>query len=111
MENRAFDHMLGSLALTNSNIDGCMPGMVGCSNPEDPTDPNSREHEVTWNAVYQQIDPHHSIDATTQQIYGVLNDQNEIPKAPYDIPSMRGFIQAYGRLNIQTCIQTCIHSY
>ena len=96
MENRAFDHMLGNLALeAGSVVDGCVPGKPECKNPEDPETPNSPEHDVTFNAVYQQTDPCHSIACTTQQIFGVKNPSNEIPNAPYDQASMRGFLKSY----------------
>lgn len=95
MENRAFDHLLGNLHLQNEDIDGCVPGGNNCSNPEDPADPASAEHTVTWDAVYQQTDPCHSIDCTTEQIYGVKNEQNVVPPSPYNEPSMKGFLKSY----------------
>ena len=96
MENRAFDHMLGNLALEdNSAVDGCVPGKQGCSNPDDPEDSSSTEHEVTFNAVYQQTDPCHSISCTTQQIYGITDENNQIPDSPYNEASMRGFVKSY----------------
>lgn len=96
MENRAFDHLLGNLALEEgSEVDGCVPGKDGCSNPENPEDASSAAHSVTWDAVYQQTDPCHTIDCTTQQIYGVANEQNEVPPAPHDQPTMQGFLSSY----------------
>ena len=96
MENRAFDHMLGNLALeVDSVVDGCVPGKQECKNPENPENPLSPEHSVTFNAVYQQTDPCHSINCTTQQIFGVYSPNNEAPKAPYDKESMRGFLKSY----------------
>ena len=44
---------------------------------------------------YQQTDPCHSINCTTQQIFGVYSPNNEAPKAPYDKESMRGFLKSY----------------
>ena len=96
MENRAFDHLLGSLSLDDdSTVDGCVPGKAGCSNPENPEDSSSPEHDVTFNAVYQQTDPCHSIACTTQQIFGVAESSNNIPEAPYNEASMRGFLKSY----------------
>jgi phospholipase C len=95
MENRAFDHMLGSLTLKNDKVNGCAPGKTGCGNPEDPTISDSPVHDVTLDAVYQQTDPCHTISCTTQQIFGVGNEENTIPDAPYDEASMQGFLKSY----------------
>jgi len=67
LENRAFDHLLGSLALTNDEVDGCIPST--CSSPLDPTLPASPRANVTFDAVYSQLDPCHSISCTTKQVY------------------------------------------
>jgi phospholipase C len=93
MENRAFDHMLGSLNLVDTRIDGCVPGKPGCSNPKDPSDPNSELVEVNWNAEYTQSDPPHQIHQVSEQIYGrPLPDG--IPLAN-DSRKMNGFVKAY----------------
>ena len=95
MENRAFDHMLGSLALTNSEVDGCTPEREECWNPEDPLVVDSPRHQVNWDAVYEQVSPGHSIHSTTEQIYGQYVEDNTIPEAPNDQPAMKGFIKDY----------------
>lgn len=87
LENRSFDHMLGYLKNLNSDIEGCVKGLPGCSNPVDPTDPNSEIVDVDDTAVYVQVSPDHSIHGTTSQIYGVNSDAGEA--------KMNGFISSY----------------
>lgn len=85
LENRAFDHMLGFMKEGNSDINGCLPGLEGCSNPIDPLDAASEKVSVDDTAVYQQSDPSHSISGTTSQIYGTTNTSAD----------MNGFISSY----------------
>jgi len=92
LENRSFDHMLGFLKSLNANIDGCSPGQTGCDNHVDPLDHSSPKVTVDDSAVYVQVDPHHSIAWTTEQIYGY--PKNTQPPADA-IPTMDGFIAAY----------------
>mmetsp|Transcript_24778 Transcript_24778/g.46596 ORF Transcript_24778/g.46596 Transcript_24778/m.46596 type:complete len:504 (-) Transcript_24778:32-1543(-) len=86
LENRAFDHMLGYLTNINSDITGCTP--ESCSNPIDPTDPGSPLVNLTYDAVYQQSDPCHSISCTTEQVFG-YDDSGDATA------SMTGFIKSY----------------
>jgi len=89
LENRSFDHMMGFMKQNNSKIDGCLPGIKGCSNPEDPTVAGSPEIPVSNDAVYVQIsDPHHDNPDTTQQIYGY--GSTSVDPAP-----MTGFVKNY----------------
>eukprot|EP00518_Triparma_eleuthera_P018357 CAMPEP_0197563170 /NCGR_PEP_ID=MMETSP1320-20131121/28242_1 /TAXON_ID=91990 /ORGANISM="Bolidomonas sp., Strain RCC2347" /LENGTH=493 /DNA_ID=CAMNT_0043124959 /DNA_START=92 /DNA_END=1573 /DNA_ORIENTATION=- len=85
LENRAFDHMLGYLQNVNPDIKGCTPD--SCSNPEDPSDPTSAKVPFTYNAVYQQADPCHSIECTTRQVFG--SDDDSVP------PKNQGFVSDY----------------
>lgn len=89
MENRSFDHLLGMLKKVNPEINGCLEGQEGCSNPVDPANPTtSSPIYVNDQAVYEQADPHHSVSGTSQQIFGVVDDGNMVP-------SMDGFIASY----------------
>ena len=92
LENRSFDHMLGFLKKINPEIRGCLPGAEGCSNPMDPMVEGSEVHTVDDTAVYVQVDPHHSIAWTTEQVYGYPKDSTPPEGAP---PLMNGFIKAY----------------
>lgn len=71
LENRSFDHMLGFLKQQNKEIQGCLPNEPGCSNSFKPNDPSSRTVTVDDTAVYVQVSPHHSIDWTSEQVYGI----------------------------------------
>lgn len=86
LENRSFDHMLGFLKKTNPEINGCLPGENGCSNPNDPTIENPTMYTVEDTAVYQQASPNHHIDGTTEQIYGTPTGK---------VGNMQGFITSY----------------
>jgi len=90
LENRSFDHMLGFLKKTNSNVNGCLPDLPSCSNPYHPEDSSSAKVTVDDSAVYQQVSPHHSIGSTTYQVYGTNTPDMEWPSA-----TMNGFIASY----------------
>jgi phospholipase C len=92
LENRSFDHMLGFLKKQNKNINGCLPNEEGCSNSYLPNDPSSGTVTVDDTAVYVQVSPHHSIDWTSEQIYGI--PKGTVP-TPEDTPTMDGFIYSY----------------
>lgn len=92
LENRSFDHMLGFLKKYNKDINGCLPNESGCSNSFIPNDPSSGTVTVDDTAVYVQVSPHHSIDWTSEQIYGI---PKEILPTIDDTPTMDGFIYSY----------------
>jgi len=84
MENRSFDHMLGSLKAVNSEIDG-LDGTQ--SNP----DTQGNQVFVRPLAEYQSQldpDPDHHFPAVDLQLFN--GDQNRD-----DVPSMQGFIKSY----------------
>lgn len=93
-ENRSFDHMLGYLRSSDTDIDGCIPSLgKQCSNPINPENTNENNAVYVSNdAVYiQPGDPGHSIADTSQQVYGSYaeNGANWYP------PPMNGFIKSY----------------
>ena len=92
LENRSFDHMLGFLKKQNKDIDGCLPDERFCSNSYMPNDPSSGTVTVDDSAVYVQVSPHHSIDWTSEQIYGI--PKGTVPTNE-DTPTMDGFIYSY----------------
>ena len=92
LENRSFDHLLGFLKQKNKDIKGCLPNEDGCSNNYIPNDPSSGSATVDDTAVYVQVDPHHSIDWTSEQVYGL--PKGTIPTTEDPI-TMDGFIYAY----------------
>ena len=83
MENRSFDHMLGSLRAQDARIDG----LTGSeSNPDTTGEPIKVQPQAEFQS---QLDPdpgHHFPDVDTQLFYG---------SADHSIPTMQGFIQAY----------------
>eukprot|EP00456_Euglypha_rotunda_P061595 TRINITY_DN5155_c0_g1_i9.p1 TRINITY_DN5155_c0_g1~~TRINITY_DN5155_c0_g1_i9.p1 ORF type:complete len:456 (+),score=63.71 TRINITY_DN5155_c0_g1_i9:104-1471(+) len=94
MENRSFDHIMGFLKRNNTKVDGCLPNQPGCSNPLDPTDPNSQTFTVNDQAQEHQVsDPDHSNEGTTKQIYGF--GPTDVP-----VPPMSGFIKDYSHQEV-----------
>lgn len=87
LENRSFDHMLGFLKSLNSDVDGCLPDAEGCSNPIEPSDPESETVTVDDSAVYVQVSPDHSVHGTTFQVFGSDDSSGEA--------DMSGFIKGY----------------
>jgi phospholipase C len=87
LENRSFDHYLGFLKSINPEYRGCLPGDAGCFNPRDPDDPNSEVFSVTSNAVNSEVDPSHSVEGTTGQIFSHTATPN--------VADMQGFIRSY----------------
>jgi phospholipase C len=84
MENRSFDHMLGSLTAVNANIDGITPGL---SNP----DTNGNAVSPQPKAQYQsqlQPDPDHHFPAVDLQIFGGST-------APNRQANMQGFVKSF----------------
>ena len=84
MENRSFDHMLGSLKAVNPKIDGVDGGF---SNP----DANGNAVQPKALAEFQdqlQPDPDHHFPAVDLQIFGGNN-------GPGRQPNMQGFVKSY----------------
>ena len=106
MENRAFDHVLGFLKETNNEIDGCLPNASGCSNPDDPLNPQ-KWTTVGNTAVYKTVvDPGHSIHSTYDQIYpfgGATNASSS---------TMMGFIKNYrAKTGDETSAETIMQGF
>jgi phospholipase C len=84
MENRSFDHMLGSLKAVNPQIDGVTPDL---SNP----DTNGNAVQAQPLAEFQaqlQPDPDHHFPAVDLQIFGGSTDPNRVA-------NMQGFVKSY----------------
>jgi phospholipase C len=84
MENRSFDHMLGSLTTVNANIDGIKDGLI---NP----DTNGNPVKPVPQAQFQgqlDPDPDHHFPAVDLQIFGGN-------KAPDRVANMQGFVKSY----------------
>lgn len=97
LENRSFDHMVGFNKQKNPDIDGCLPSDSRCTNPADPQDPTSPTTAVSGDAVYvQPADPSHSVNATSQQVFGVPFETYPLPTTP---GNMSGFVANYARSN------------
>ena len=85
MENRSFDHMLGSLKAVNSQIDGLDANSF--TNP----DSNGNAVKAQPNAQFQaqlQPDPDHHFPAVDLQIFG--GDTSAARQ-----PNMQGFVKSY----------------
>ena len=82
MENRSFDHMLGSLKAVNPAIDGVTPDL---SNPDTNGNPVQAQPLAEFQAQLQP-DPDHHFPAVDLQIFG--GDPNRVA-------SMQGFVKSY----------------
>src|ERR1700732_436677 len=84
MENRSFDHMLGSLKADDPRINGL-------TGNESNLDTNNQPVKVQPLAQFQSQldpDPNHHFPAVNDQLYGAGG-------GPPGIPSMTGFVQSY----------------
>ena len=84
MENRSFDHMLGSLAAVNPNIDGITAAL---SNP-DTTGAQIQPQPLAQFQGQLDPDPDHHFPAVDLQIFGG-------DTTPTRAPNMQGFIKSY----------------
>jgi phospholipase C len=84
MENRSFDHMLGSLTAVNPNIDGITSQL---SNP-DTTGALIKPQPLAEFQGQLDPDPDHHFPAVDLQIFGGNNSANRVP-------NMQGFIKSY----------------
>jgi len=82
MENRSFDHMLGSLKAANPAIDGVTPDL---NNPDTNGNPVSAQALAQFQAQLQP-DPDHHFPAVDLQIFG--GDPNRVA-------NMQGFVKSY----------------
>src|SRR5712691_5878925 len=80
MENRSFDHMLGSLKAVNAAIDGVTPDL---SNPDTNGNPVKAQALAEFQAQLQP-DPDHHFPAVDLQIFG--DDPNRVA-------NMQGFVK------------------
>jgi phospholipase C len=86
MENRSFDHMLGSLKAVNPAIDGYVNGDP-FTNPDAANNPVKPQAKAEFQAQLQP-DPDHHFPAVDLQIYG--GDKSDNRK-----PNMQGFVKSY----------------
>jgi len=84
MENRSFDHMLGSLAAVNSKIDGVTAAL---SNPDTTGAPVKPQPLAEFQSQLDP-DPDHHFPAVDLQIFGG-------DTTPTRAPNMQGFIKSY----------------
>jgi phospholipase C len=84
MENRSFDHMLGSLAAVNSSIDGIKPGL---GNP-DTTGAVVKPQALAAFQGQLDPDPDHHFPAVDLQIFGGDTSAGRVP-------NMQGFVKSY----------------
>ena len=82
MENRSFDHMLGSLKAVDARIDGITPDL---SNPDTNGNPVRAQPLAEFQAQLQP-DPDHHFPAVDLQIFG--GDANRVA-------NMQGFVKSY----------------
>jgi phospholipase C len=84
MENRSFDHMLGSLTAVNPKIDGVTPDL---SNPDTNGNPVNAQALAEFQAQLQP-DPDHHFPAVDLQIFGG-------DTSPTRVANMQGFVKSY----------------
>jgi phospholipase C len=84
MENRSFDHMLGSLKAANPAIEGVTPDL---SNPDTNGNPVKAQPLAEFQAQLQP-DPDHHFPAVDLQIFGGSTDPNRVA-------NMQGFVKSY----------------
>ncbi len=84
MENRSFDHMLGSLKAVNSQIDGVD---VNFSNPDTQGNPVSPQPLAEFQSQLDP-DPDHHFPAVDLQIFGGDQSANRVA-------NMQGFVKSY----------------
>src|SRR6201988_230410 len=86
MENRSFDHMLGSLKAVNPNIDGIVDADP-FNNPDTNGNPVKPQAKAAFQAQLQP-DPDHHFPAVDLQIFGGDTSANRKP-------TMQGFVKSY----------------
>ena len=84
MENRSFDHMLGSLGLDDANING----INNASGNPDTTGANVQPQPLAKYQGQLDPDPDHHFPAVDLQIFGGNNAQNRTA-------NMQGFVKSY----------------
>jgi phospholipase C len=84
MENRSFDHMLGSLTAVNPKIDGVTPDL---SNPDANGNPVKAQPLAEFQAQLQP-DPDHHFPAVDLQIFGGDTSATRVA-------NMQGFVKSY----------------
>jgi phospholipase C len=89
MENRSFDHMLGSLKAVNPQIDGYVDGDP-FTNPDANGDPVRPQPQAQFQAQLQP-DPDHHFPAVDLQIYGKGSQPGDNNRQP----NMQGFVLSY----------------
>ncbi|XP_015086362.1 non-specific phospholipase C1 [Solanum pennellii] len=101
MENRSFDHILGWLHKSRPDIDGLKGSEFNRVNA---SDPYSSKIFVSYDAVFVDSDPGHSIQAIGEQIFG-SNDSSANP-AP-----MNGFVQQAVNMGVPGMEQTVMSGF
>lgn len=86
LENRSFDHVLGFMKQENKNINGLTGNE---SNPYNVSNPQSPRVNVTEDAHDVDPDPGHSVEDTTEQLFGTKKQPTPLP----GIAPMDGFVQ------------------
>jgi phospholipase C len=91
LENRSFDHLLGSLKTVNPAVAGALTGEF--SNPTDPVEPNSPTVSIgPADAFAMPFDPGHEFLDVQIQLYGRESGSNRAPGPRTDPAPMNGFI-------------------
>ncbi|HTT24080.1 MAG TPA: alkaline phosphatase family protein [Candidatus Sulfotelmatobacter sp.] len=89
MENRSFDHMLGSLKAVNPKIDGYVDGDA-FTNPDANGNPVKPQPQAAYQAQLQP-DPDHHFPAVDLQLYGKGTDPKDVTREPNN----QGFVLSY----------------
>jgi phospholipase C len=87
LENRSFDHLVGSLNTADYAIDGLTGNESNRDNAGEPVPANG---DARYSGDFDP-DPGHDFDDVTIQLYGVPNP------APGQTPDMSGFVKSYAK--------------
>ena len=90
LENRSFDHLIGSLKSANSSIDGLSGNEFNYQNPNVP----GQGSKKVWNATEftMPFDPDHEFKDVQIQLYGPSNGSVDEPNQPTSPAAMSGFL-------------------
>ena len=89
LENRSFDHLIGSLRTIDPRVAGLTGSEFNCEDPNSPTTPVAVRKATSY---VMPFDPPHEFLDVQMQLYGPTKDTPEFPQPPTDPAPMSGFV-------------------